>query len=92
MTSETILKVENLKTHFFTEEGVVHFCVPNAPGVLPRTSTHAFNNAAWPYIRHIAERGLDQALEDMPGLERGVALRNGEIVNEVLAAAYEARV
>jgi alanine dehydrogenase len=81
-----------LRDPVFTEEGVVHFCVPNAPGVLPRTSTHAFNNAAWPYIRHIADRGLDQALEDMSGLRRGVALKNGEITNDVLAAAYEARV
>jgi alanine dehydrogenase len=79
-----------LRDPTYIEEGVVHYCVPNAPGALPRTSTHAFNNAAWPYIRHIAETGLDQAIEDLPALARGVATRNGEIVNETLAAAYEA--
>nr|HID14349.1 alanine dehydrogenase [Anaerolineae bacterium] len=79
-----------LRDPVFIEEGVVHFCVPNAPGILPRTSTHAFNNAAWPYIRHIAEVGLEQALEALPALARGVAIRDGRIVNEPLAAAYYA--
>lgn len=79
-----------LQDPVFIEEGVVHFCVPNAPGVLPRTSTHAFNNAAWPYIKHIADMGLDRALEEMPALGRGVATRDGRIVNEALAAAYNA--
>ena len=79
-----------LRDPVFVEEGVVHFCVPNAPGVLPRTSTHAFNNAAWPYIRRIAEVGLAQAAEDMPDLARGIATRDGEIVSEPLAIAYNA--
>jgi len=79
-----------LRDPVFIEEGVVHFCVPNAPGVLPRTSTHAFNNAAWPYIRRIAEVGLEQAVKEMPGLARGIATRDGKIVHEALAAAYRA--
>ena len=69
---------------------MVHVCIPNAPGVLPRTSTHAFNNAAWPYIRHIAQVGLSQALKDMPDLSRGVATRDGEIISAALAAAVKA--
>ncbi len=83
-------RLTTLRDPVFVEEGVVHFCVPNAPGVLPRTSTHAFNNAAWPYIRRIAEVGLDQAVEEMSGLARGIATRGGEIVNEALAATYDA--
>lgn len=80
----------NWRDPVFVEEGVVHFCVPNAPGILPRTSTHAFNNAAWPYIRQMADEGLDRALEAMPALRRGLALRDGQIVNEVLADAFQA--
>ena len=79
-----------LRDPVFIEEGVVHFCVPNVPGVLPRTATHAFNNAAWPYIRHIAQVGLEQAVAEMPDLARGVATRDGRVVNEALAAAYNA--
>lgn len=79
-----------LRDPVFIEEGVVHFCVPNVPGVLPRTATHAFNNAAWPYIRHIAQVGLEQAVAEMPDLARGIATRDGRVANEALAAAYHA--
>jgi alanine dehydrogenase len=79
-----------LRDPVYTEEDVVHFCVPNVPGAVPRTATHAFNNAIWPYIRRIAEVGLDQTLEEKPGLTSGVVTREGEIVNDSLAAAYYA--
>jgi alanine dehydrogenase len=81
-----------LRDPVFVEEDVVHFCVPNAPGVLPRTSTHAFNNVAWPYIRRIAAVGLNQAVGEMPALARGIATRDGKIVSEALAAAHRAAV
>jgi alanine dehydrogenase len=34
----------------YIEEGIIHYCVPNMPGVVARTATHAFVNAAMPYI------------------------------------------
>jgi len=79
-----------LRDPVYTEEGVVHFCVPNVPGAVPRTATHAFNNAIWPYIRRIAADGLERAIEEMPSLVPGVVTRDGEVVNESLAAAYYA--
>ena len=79
-----------LRDPTFVEEGVVHFCVPNVPGIVPRTATHAFNNAVWPYIRRISQVGLDEALAELPALARGVATRGGSIVNDALAAAYYA--
>lgn len=79
-----------LRDPVFVEEEVVHFCVPNVPGAVPRTATHAFNNAIWPYIRHIAEVGLEQAAEEMPALARGIVTQGGQIVNETLAGAYYA--
>jgi alanine dehydrogenase len=79
-----------LRDPVFIEEGVVHLCVPNVPGAVPRTATHAFNNAVWPCLRHIAEVGLEQALVEMPSLARGVATKDGEIKSEPLAAAYYA--
>jgi alanine dehydrogenase len=81
-----------LRDPVFIAEGVVHFCVPNVPGSVPRTATHAFNNAIWPYLRQAASVGLDQAIQDIPALARGIAVREGEIVNEVLAAAHYAGV
>ncbi len=66
----------------YVEEDIVHYCVPNVPGAIPRTSTHAFNNAAWSYMRHIAEMGLATALAQNEALRRGAVIRNGEIVED----------
>jgi alanine dehydrogenase len=72
----------------YVEEDVVHYCVPNVPGAVPRTSTHAFNNAAWSYIRHIASMGSASAVAQNEALRRGMVIRNGDIVTETSAAAY----
>jgi alanine dehydrogenase len=79
-----------LRDPVYVEEDVVHFCVPNVPGAVPRTATHAFNNAIWPYIRRIAEVGLDEAAAESPVLTRGIVIKDGEVLNEALAAAYYA--
>jgi alanine dehydrogenase len=74
------------KSPTFVEEGVIHFCVPNLPAVVARTATHAFNNAAWPYIQAVTKLGVDAALESQPALARGVNTRAGKIVNPALLA------
>ena len=66
----------------YIEENVVHYCVPNVPGSVPRTSTHAFNNAAWSYIRHLAAMGVASAIAQNEALRRGMVMRNGEIIEE----------
>jgi|BarGraNGADG00212_2_1021979.scaffolds.fasta_scaffold01321_7 alanine dehydrogenase len=71
----------------YIEEGVIHYCVPNMTGVLARTTTHAFNNAAWPYIRQIAAKGLEQAILDDVALRRGLNVHAGEIVHPALLPA-----
>ncbi len=83
-------RLTTLRDPVVIEEGVVHFCVPNVPAMVPRTATHAFNNAVWPHLRYAAEVGLTQAVEEIPALARGIAIRKGEIVNETLAAAFYA--
>lgn len=62
----------------FIEEGVIHYCVPNIPSVVARTSTYAFVNAAFPYILEIASKGVDTAIKENADIERGVALFHGE--------------
>lgn len=71
----------------YIEEGVIHYCVPNMTGVLARTTTHALNNAFWPFIREIAERGLAEAVEADSALHLGINTHNGEIVHPVLRAS-----
>lgn len=71
----------------FIEEDVVHYCVPNVPGAVPRTSTHAFNNAAWPFVRALVESGPATAFAQIQALKNAVIIRNGDVVDEKLDAA-----
>jgi alanine dehydrogenase len=59
-------------------------------GVVGRTATHALNNATWPFVRQIVQNGLDAALKANSELARGIATRNGQIVNAALADAINA--
>jgi alanine dehydrogenase len=68
----------------YIEEGVIHYCVPNMTGVVARTTTHAFNNAAWPYIQEIVAKGLEQAIADNVALRRGLNVHNGQIAHPAL--------
>ncbi len=73
----------------YIEEGVIHYCVPNMTGVVARTTTHAFNNAAWPYIVEIAEKGLAPALATNRALRHGLNTYDGKIVHPGLARSLE---
>ena len=65
----------------YVDEGVLHYCVPNMPGVVARTATHAFVNAAMPYLINIADNGVDAAIEHDPSLEMGVNTHMGRLVH-----------
>ncbi|MBI5666495.1 MAG: alanine dehydrogenase [Chloroflexi bacterium] len=52
----------------FIAEDVIHYCVPNVPGVVGRTATHAFLNAAWPYILRAVDEGVQASIESHPTL------------------------
>jgi alanine dehydrogenase len=65
----------------YIEEGVIHYCVPNIPSVVARTSTYAFLNAAFPYIQEMANRGVDAAISRDPALERAVNTHQGRLVH-----------
>ena len=66
---------------------MVHYCVTNMPGAVPKTSTLALTNATLPYIRHLARAGLSSAVTDMPGLISGINVHAGRIVSAPVAAA-----
>lgn len=65
----------------FIEEGVVHYCVPNIPGVVARTATHTFINAAFEYILELANKGVETAIEEYPAIEKGVNTYQGKMVH-----------
>jgi alanine dehydrogenase len=64
----------------FVWENVIHYCVPNVPGVVGRTATHALLNAAWPFIQLVVEEGIDAAQEKSAALRRGIVMRQGELM------------
>lgn len=83
------IETSRLTTHrdpTYIEENVIHYCVPNMTSVVARTATHAFNNAAWPFIQEIALHGLEHALNVLPALKRGVMVHEGQVVNPALAS------
>lgn len=63
----------------YVEEGIIHYCVPNVPAVVARTSTHAFVNAAMPYVMKVAEMGVEKAIKSDPALAMGVNTLKGQI-------------
>lgn len=69
------------KEPIYIEEGAVHYCVPNMPGVVARTATHAFVNAAMPYILEIANEGVEGVIRNNPALERAINTHNGRLIH-----------
>jgi len=68
-------------------DGVIHYCVTNMPGAVPRTSTFALTNATLPYVKAIADHGWRQALESDAGLARGLNVHAGQLTYEAVASA-----
>jgi alanine dehydrogenase len=69
----------------FTVDGVVHYCVTNMPGAVPRTSTFGLTNATLPYIRALADHGATKAMAMDPGLAQGLNVHDGAITHEAVA-------
>lgn len=69
----------------FEIDGVVHYCVPNMPGVVARTSTYALTNATFRYGSLIAQLGLEDALQKEPALVTGLNCYDGAVTYEPVA-------
>jgi alanine dehydrogenase len=75
----------------YVVDGVVHYCVANMPGAVPRTSTYALNNATLPFVLEIADKGWKRALADDPHLRNGLNVALGRITYRAVAEALEMR-
>jgi alanine dehydrogenase len=71
----------------FRVDGIVHYCVANMPGAVPRTSTLALNRATLPFVLELAERGLAEALRRNRHLRNGLQVHRGALVHPAVAAA-----
>ena len=66
-------------------DGVIHYCVTNMPGAVPRTSAFALNNATLPFTVALAESGWQAALRNDPHLANGLNVHAGLVTNEAVA-------
>ncbi len=72
----------------YVEEGVVHYCVTNMPGAVPRTSTFALNNATLPFVLALADKGWKKAIHEDSHLRNGLNIHAGEITCKPVAEAH----
>jgi alanine dehydrogenase len=71
----------------YVVDDVVHYCVANMPGAVPKTSTFALNNATLPFTLALADKGPKQALLDDPYFLGGLNVCGGSVTEEHVAAA-----
>ncbi len=70
-------------------DGILHYCVANMPGAVPRTSTFALTNATLPYAVTLADQGVRKAALSDPGLYAGVNTYGGEITCQPVAESQD---
>jgi alanine dehydrogenase len=72
----------------YVAHGIVHYCVGNMPGAVPRTSTYALTNVTLPYVLAVANLGLEEAVRADPALRPGVNVYAGAVTNDGVARAH----
>lgn len=76
------------KNPIYTVDGVVHYCVANMPGAVPKTSTIALTNATLPYALEIADKGWKRAMKENPEIAKGANVVRGAITHPGVADAF----
>jgi alanine dehydrogenase len=72
----------------YNVNGVVHYCVANMPGAVPKTSTLALTNATLPYAVEIANKGWKKAMQENPEIKRGANVVKGKVTYQGVADAF----
>jgi alanine dehydrogenase len=84
-------ETSRITTHLdptYVKHGVVHYCVGNMPGAVPRTSTYALTNQTLPYVVRICETGILGACRRDRGLAEGINIIDGIVTNRGVAQAH----
>ena len=71
----------------FVVDGVIHYCVANIPGAVPKTAAAALNNATLASIRELASKGTEAALAENPHLRNGLNVYRGKLTRPEVAEA-----
>ncbi len=69
--------------------GVIHYCVPNMPGVVARTSTYALTNATFKYASMLAQMGVEDAIAKDKALSKGLNVYGGHVTYEPVARSLD---
>jgi len=69
----------------YSVDNVIHFCMPNTTTIVARTATHALTSVILPYLNLILELGIERAINEVPGLIRGIYAEKGKIRKEFLS-------
>jgi alanine dehydrogenase len=72
----------------FVVDGVMHYCVTNMPGAVPRTSTFALTNATFPYVRRLAHHGWKKASQKDAAIRSGLNIVEGMVTHAGVAEAF----
>jgi len=72
----------------FIIDDIVHYCVANMPGGVPRTSTFALNKVTLPYLLKLANKGYQKALKEDPNFLEGLNVCKGSVTYKAVADAF----
>jgi alanine dehydrogenase len=81
---ETSMPTTHAEPTYIVDD-IVHYCVANMPGAVPRTSTFALNNATLPFVVALADKGPKQAMLNDPHLLEGLNVHRGMVTYEDVA-------
>ena len=73
----------------YVVDGIVHYCVANMPGAVPRTSTQALSNATLPFTLALADKGTEAALKADPHLRNGLNVCAGRVTDRAVAGTFD---
>ena len=73
----------------YVVDGVVHYCVANMPGAVPKTSTMALTNATLPYALEIANKGWQKAMRENNEIKLGANVVKGKVTYKGVADAFD---
>ena len=64
----------------FEVDGIIHYCVANMPGAVPRTSTFALTNVTLPLAQALADKGVEVAARENVAIRRGINVYLGKLI------------
>ncbi len=81
-------RATSLKEPVYTEDDIIHYCVPNMPAMVPLSSTMALTRETLPWLKELCLQGLDKVANKYPGVKKGIVCKNGELTNKAIADTF----